>query len=91
MGLAIEGDRLRSEALRWALFKGQRSGRSRRQFMDDLAAVWPWKRAAKTRKTPSGRHDINPSQNPPRAFILSLTRTRSVSISARALSQWRLS
>ncbi|NMC74234.1 MAG: DUF815 domain-containing protein, partial [Geobacteraceae bacterium] len=23
--------------LRWALFKGQRSGRSARQFMDDLA------------------------------------------------------
>ena len=37
MGLAIERDRLRSEALRWALFKGQRSGRSARQFMDDLA------------------------------------------------------
>lgn len=37
MGLAVERDRLRSEALRWALFKGQRSGRSARQFMDDLA------------------------------------------------------
>lgn len=37
MGLAIGMDELRTEALRWALFKGQRSGRSARQFMDDLA------------------------------------------------------
>ena len=37
LGLAIGRDELRSEALRWALFKGQRSGRSARQFMDDLA------------------------------------------------------
>lgn len=37
MALAVDRDRLRTEALRWALFKGQRSGRSARQFMDDLA------------------------------------------------------
>jgi len=37
LGLAIGRDELRTEALRWALFKGQRSGRSARQFMDDLA------------------------------------------------------
>ena len=37
MGLAIDRDDLRTAALRWALFKGQRSGRSARQFMDDLA------------------------------------------------------
>ena len=36
LGLAIGRDELRTEALRWALFKGQRSGRSARQFMDDL-------------------------------------------------------
>lgn len=35
--LAIDSDQLRTEALRWALFKGQRSGRSARQFIDDLA------------------------------------------------------
>ena len=37
MGLAIAGNDLRAAALRWALFRGQRSGRSARQFMDDLA------------------------------------------------------
>lgn len=37
MGLSIGRDRLYTEALRWALAKGQRSGRSARQFMDDLA------------------------------------------------------
>lgn len=37
LGLAIGRDELRTEALRWALFKGQRSGRSARQFMDDLS------------------------------------------------------
>jgi predicted AAA+ superfamily ATPase len=37
MELKIGRDKLRTEALRWALFKGQRSGRSARQFMDDLA------------------------------------------------------
>jgi predicted AAA+ superfamily ATPase len=37
MGLAITREDLRTAALRWALFKGQRSGRSARQFMDDLA------------------------------------------------------
>jgi hypothetical protein len=35
--LEISRGELRSEALRWALFKGQRSGRSARQFIDDLA------------------------------------------------------
>jgi hypothetical protein len=37
MGLTIARDDLRTAALRWALFRGQRSGRSARQFMDDLA------------------------------------------------------
>jgi predicted AAA+ superfamily ATPase len=37
MGLAIARKDLRAAALRWALFRGQRSGRSARQFMDDLA------------------------------------------------------
>ncbi len=37
MGITIDRGELRKEALRWALFKGQRSGRSARQFMDDLA------------------------------------------------------
>ncbi len=35
--LPIEKDILRTDALRWALSKGQRSGRSARQFIDDLA------------------------------------------------------
>ncbi len=35
--LPIDRNRLRGEALRWALFRGQRSGRSARQFIDDLA------------------------------------------------------
>lgn len=39
--LDISRGELRSEALRWALFKGQRSGRSARQFIDDLAGrLW---------------------------------------------------
>jgi predicted AAA+ superfamily ATPase len=37
MRLPIEKDALHTEALRWALHKGQRSGRSARQFIDDLA------------------------------------------------------
>jgi predicted AAA+ superfamily ATPase len=37
MGLPIEKKDLRTEALRWALGKGQRSGRAARQFIDDLA------------------------------------------------------
>jgi uncharacterized protein len=37
MQLPIDGDTLRLEALRWALSKGQRSGRTARQFIDDLA------------------------------------------------------
>lgn len=36
-GLAIDREQLRREALRWALFRGQRSGRSASQFIDDLA------------------------------------------------------
>ena len=35
--LPVERDELRREALRWALYKGQRSGRAARQFIDDLA------------------------------------------------------
>ena len=37
MNLQVERDALRREALRWALYKGQRSGRAARQFIDDLA------------------------------------------------------
>lgn len=37
LGLSINRDDLRREALRWALCKGQRSGRAARQFIDDLA------------------------------------------------------
>jgi predicted AAA+ superfamily ATPase len=37
LNLPIKRNELRAEALRWALFKGQRSGRSARQFIDDLA------------------------------------------------------
>ena len=32
----MEWDELRKEALRWALYSGRRSGRSARQFIDDL-------------------------------------------------------
>jgi predicted AAA+ superfamily ATPase len=35
--LPMDGEALRKEALQWALFKGSRSGRSARQFVDDLA------------------------------------------------------
>uniref|UniRef100_A0A831UDZ0 DUF815 domain-containing protein n=1 Tax=Geobacter metallireducens TaxID=28232 RepID=A0A831UDZ0_GEOME len=35
--LPISGEALRREALQWALFKGSRSGRAARQFIDDLA------------------------------------------------------
>lgn len=35
--LPVEPERLRKEALQWALFKGNRSGRAARQFIDDLA------------------------------------------------------
>lgn len=35
--LPMDGEALRREALRWALFKGSRSGRAARQFIDDLA------------------------------------------------------
>lgn len=37
LGLGTNRDDLRREALRWALYKGQRSGRAARQFIDDLA------------------------------------------------------
>ncbi|EHP88437.1 protein of unknown function DUF815 [Geobacter metallireducens RCH3] len=35
--LPMGGEALRREALQWAIFKGSRSGRSARQFVDDLA------------------------------------------------------
>jgi len=35
--LPVEREELRKEALRWALYKGQRSGRAARQFIDDLS------------------------------------------------------
>ena len=35
-GLVVEPEQLRSEALRWATQRGQRSGRAARQFVDDL-------------------------------------------------------
>ncbi len=37
MGLPIKKDDLHTEALRWALNKGQRSGRTAKQFITDLA------------------------------------------------------
>jgi uncharacterized protein len=37
LALPIGGDDLRKTALRWALYRGQRSGRAARQFVDDLA------------------------------------------------------
>ncbi len=36
-GLDVEPERLRSEALRWALDRSSRSGRTAKQFVDDLA------------------------------------------------------
>ena len=36
-GLRVDGERLREEALRWALARASRSGRTARQFVDDLA------------------------------------------------------
>ena len=35
--LPIERENLHIDALRWALHKGQRSGRAAKQFIDDLA------------------------------------------------------
>jgi predicted AAA+ superfamily ATPase len=35
---AVPREELRKEALRWSLYKGQRSGRAARQFVDDLAS-----------------------------------------------------
>jgi predicted AAA+ superfamily ATPase len=37
MYLPMEKETLRTEALHWALYKGQRSGRTARQFINDLA------------------------------------------------------
>jgi predicted AAA+ superfamily ATPase len=48
MGLEIGEEELRTLALRWALFKGQRSGRSARQFMDDLAGRIALKKGVNT-------------------------------------------
>jgi len=36
-GLAVDAERLRRDALRWALDRASRSGRTARQFVDDLA------------------------------------------------------
>jgi predicted AAA+ superfamily ATPase len=36
-GLRADPERLRAEALRWALERASRSGRTARQFVDDLA------------------------------------------------------
>jgi predicted AAA+ superfamily ATPase len=36
-GLAVPGEELRADALRWALDRSSRSGRTARQFVDDLA------------------------------------------------------
>lgn len=36
LGLVMEWERLRKEAILWALYSGRRSGRSARQFIDDL-------------------------------------------------------
>ncbi|MDD2320709.1 MAG: ATP-binding protein [Geobacteraceae bacterium] len=46
--LDIGRNELRGEALRWALFKGQRSGRSARQFIDDLAGRLALRNTSKT-------------------------------------------
>ncbi len=37
LGITMKRDELRKEALLWALYSGRRSGRSARQFVDDLA------------------------------------------------------
>ena len=37
LGIPLDSEKLRSEALLWALYSGRRSGRSARQFVDDLA------------------------------------------------------
>jgi predicted AAA+ superfamily ATPase len=36
-GVRVEAERLREDALRWALEHASRSGRTARQFVDDLA------------------------------------------------------
>lgn len=37
MRLPVDGEKLRKEAILWALYSGRRSGRGARQFVDDLA------------------------------------------------------
>ena len=37
LSLPVDGERLRADALRWALSAGSRSGRTAKQFIDDLA------------------------------------------------------
>jgi predicted AAA+ superfamily ATPase len=51
MGLPMEQEDLHKEALRWALAKGQRSGRAARQFVDDLAGKLRIKHAIDHEKT----------------------------------------
>jgi hypothetical protein len=36
-GVRVDAERLREDALRWALERASRSGRTARQFVDDLA------------------------------------------------------
>jgi predicted AAA+ superfamily ATPase len=50
MSLPVEKDTLRTEALRWALYKGQRSGRSARQFINDLAGRLKVKESAEEKE-----------------------------------------
>lgn len=48
LALPIGDEDLRTEALRWALVKGQRSGRSARQFIDDLSGRLAMKERSRT-------------------------------------------
>lgn len=50
LALPLAKEDLRREALRWALYSSRRSGRSARQFVDDLAG------RSKIRETEEGRH-----------------------------------
>jgi len=47
----FDGD-LREAALKWALARGSRSGRTARQFVDDAVDAWGWRRAC---LNPEGR------------------------------------
>jgi hypothetical protein len=52
-GVLLSPDRVREQALRWALDRSSRSGRTARQFVDDLAgreAVAEAARGAATRR-----------------------------------------